>query len=181
MGLADSAKKILQPLRLSSVLFNQCSILLGKCVCQLPLNPAGDFPLPDSLCPPYLHTLATPLYLIPFYEHAISPSVCRTTFKRSDYKTEIRFCVAAVSSSSRWSKQHQLSSTTMKTSMFSSTSSVVALLCVLTTVLACKPTQRLSDTPSSLRNDAEALVDCMGRTTDNLRLYQQVKPHTWVL
>jgi len=68
--------------RLSSVLFNQCSILLGKCVCALqiayvylasggfaprpppglcPWTPLGDFRPPDPLCPPYLQTLATPL------------------------------------------------------------------------------------------------------------------------
>ena len=69
--------------RLSSVLFNQCSILLGKCVCPLqiayvylasggfaprpppglcPWTPLGDFRPPDPLCPPYLQTLATPLH-----------------------------------------------------------------------------------------------------------------------
>jgi len=71
--------------RLSSVLFNQCSMLLGKCVCPLqiahvylasrgfaprppprlcPWTPLGDFRPPDPLCPPYLQTLATPLILL---------------------------------------------------------------------------------------------------------------------
>jgi len=66
-----------------SMLFNQCSILLGKCVCQLQTvciylafggkapdphrcspGPHWGLQSPDSLsalCPPYFQTLATPL------------------------------------------------------------------------------------------------------------------------
>jgi len=62
--------------RLSTVLFNQCSILLGKCVCQLqivyaylasggfdphptefcPWTPLGDFRSSYPMCPPDLQT-----------------------------------------------------------------------------------------------------------------------------
>jgi len=34
----------------------------------LPLDPAGDFLVPGPLCPPYLETMATPLYFRAHYE-----------------------------------------------------------------------------------------------------------------